>query len=641
MIYLPLFFFFVLTLLLALGLTRLMITLAPKIGLIDEPGERRIHTKPIPRAGGLAVWGAFMLAMCVMHIFFNPIGQLGLKWFGGFLTASLVLVITGYFDDRWGVPAKLKLCMHALSAVVLFFMTDHGTSGVFFGFELPWYAELFLWVVWTVVIINAFNLIDGMDGLCAGLAVISVGSLTVMTLATGQHADGVVLACMIGALLGFLRYNFNPARIFLGDTGSMFIGFFIASVALNSSGERFTAASLLLPLIVAGVPLIDVILAVWRRGFKSWANKLGAEGGSKIFGADQEHLHHRLLSMGLTQRKVASILYGLAVVASMIALLPYLFNDKTLGLTIGAILVSLMIGLRYLAPVELKISGEVLDLIIQRPQRTKVSRFLLTAYDGVVILAGLLFAYLVVHRGEWPDLSRANLKNTTLAPTTAMTVALGLVCLNAGKAHIRRWSRASFRDFLSLAIWYYVGTVITITVNVIISDQFFETVETHAVAFSITGILLFLPRVIGSFIRESVIDSLHRNMGQSSGARPRVLLYGAGDIGHLFLNHLKITAEKNFAEMRILGFLDDHPSLNFRYLDGFRIRGGLEALEDLSERWELHGIILTVGELPPEKLEEISTACRKLGLKLYEWMPDLKIHEMTLIEKSFDRAASK
>ena len=315
----------------------------------------------------------------------------------------------------------------------------------------------------------------------------------------------------------------------------------------------------------------------------------------------------------------------------MIALLPYLFDDKTLGLTIGAIMISLLLGFRYLAPVEIRISGEVLKLIIERPARTKVSRFLLIAYDASVILCGLLIAYLIIHRGAWPPLNFNELKETTLAPTTAVTVAIGLLSLNASKAHIRRWSRSGFRDFLSLAIWFYVGTLLTVAVNIIISDDFYPTLETHAIAFGFTGLFLVAPRALGAFVRESVVDSLHRNMFRSSGSRPRVLLYGAGDVGHLFLSHVKITAKKHFSDMRIVGILDDHPALNYRYLDGFRIRGGLKDLNALCAHWNLHGIILTVSSLPSGKLEEIETACERLNLTLYEWSPDLDIHKLKKI----------
>jgi len=629
------FIFFSLALALSLGMTRLMITLAPRLGLMDTPGERRIHSKVIPRAGGIAVWVSLIITLYFLTVFSDLTGKLDNIWLRGFGLASLVLVTVGVIDDRWGMNALLKLFMHGVSAAILFF-TKGGSDGIILGIEVPWFIELAIWVGWTVAIINAFNLIDGMDGLCAGLGLISVGSLTVLTIALRANSDAIVLVCMIGSLLGFLRYNFHPARIFLGDTGSMLIGFFIASVALVSTGERFTAATLLLPLIVAGIPLIDVMLAVWRRSFKSWLSSLGVGKKGSVFGADQHHLHHRLLSYGLTQRKVASILYVLAIVASLIALVPYLFDDRTIGLTIAALFVSGLIGFRYLAPVELRISGEVLNLMIQKPRRGKLSRFWLSIYDIVCISLGLLFAHFLMSHGKFPSLKLNDYVNTTILPTSAVTLAVGLLFLNAGKAYARRWSRASLRDFFSLGLWYCIGAIVTTTINIMISGVWFDTVLTQVIASGSTALLLVIPRAITPIIRESVVDSLHRNLGRSSGARPRVVVYGAGDLGELFLYHVKITADKHFAEMRIVGFLDDQPELVTRYLDGFRICGGLEALDNLTERWDLHGLIITTRTISEQRVTEIEEACKRLNISIYRWDPSLNIEPLATGPKTIE-----
>ncbi len=614
-----------------------MISLAPKLGLMDTPGERRIHTKAIPRAGGLAVWFSLIVTLFVLTRASDLTGKLDNHWLWGFGYASLALVITGYIDDRWGMNAWLKLLMHGISAVILFY-TKGETDGTILGIEVPSYVELTIWIIWTVMIINAFNLIDGMDGLCAGLGLISVASLMVLNIALGAGSDAIVLVCMIGALLGFLRYNFHPARIFLGDTGSMLIGFFIASVALVSTGERFTVASLLLPIVVAGVPIIDVLLAVWRRSFRSWLAKLGVGKKGSVFGADQHHLHHRLLSSGLTQRKVATILYGLAIAASVIAMIPSLFDHRTIGLTIAALFVSTLIGFRYLAPVELRISGEVLNLMIQKPRRGKLSRFALTIYDVCCILGGMLFAFFLLTHGKIPSFRLSDYANTTMIPTSAVTLAAGLLFLNAGKAYTRRWSRATLRDFFALGIWFCIGCMVATTVNIlisgaivkttddiIISGMWYDTILTQIIAAGTTGVLLIIPRAVSPLIRESVVDSLHRNFTRSSGERPRVVLYGAGDLGELFLSHIKITARKHFAEMRIVGFLDDHPELTTRFLDGFRILGDLNDLEKLVENWDLHGVIITARILSPERVQEIKKECQRLNIKVYEWNPSLEI----------------
>ena len=628
MIIIPSTAFFV-ALAISLLLTRIMIHVGPKLGLIDEPGERRIHDRAVPRCGGIAVFVTFVLTVFIINHFSPLSGLLSLQWFKAFATASLLLIIVGILDDRWGVNAWLKLLAHALSAVFLFY-TSGGNVGSVMGIAVPEWVDLAIWVIWTVAIINAFNLIDGMDGLCAGLGMISVLSLTILTIALKSGTDAIVLIVMLGTLLGFLRYNFNPAKIFLGDTGSMFIGFFIASVALVSTGERFTAASLLLPLIVAGIPLIDVMLAVWRRSFRSLLYRLGVGGKDSVFGADQHHLHHRLLSYGLTQRKVATILYTLAILGSFVALIPSLFDHRTMGLTVAALFVSGLIGFRYLAPVELKISGEVFKLILKRPARSRLKRFVLTFYDMAAILFGVTFSYVLHNNGSFPLFDASALAKSTFIPTTAITLAACLFVLNAGKAQIRLWSRATFRDFLSLALWFSIGTIVATTLNIIISDETYATIQKQTMTYAFTGILLVLPRCLSTLLRESVIDTLHRNVAKPNANRPKVVLYGAGNMGELFLLHIKTTAARHFEEMRIVGIIDDHPELNLRYQDGFKIRGGLHAVGEICRtEGDLDGIILTMRELPPEeKMTEIREICQKFDLTLYRWAPDLKVIEI-------------
>lgn len=618
------FLFFALALTLSLVLVRIMIPLAPKLGLVDTPGERRIHTKVIPRAGGIAIWMALLITLFVLTRVSDLTGKLDNKWLLGFGWASLVLVITGLIDDRRGMNAWLKLSMHAAAPTILFFLKGE-TDGSFFGLQVPPPVELLIWIVWSVAIINAFNLIDGMDGLCAGLGFISVASLMVLNIALRASSDAIVLACALGALLGFLRYNFHPARIFLGDTGSMLIGFFIASVALVSTGERFTMASLLLPLVVAGVPLIDVLLAVWRRSFRKWLSNLGVGSASGVFDPDQHHLHHRLLSQGLTQRKVATLIYALALIASAVALVPTLFDDRTIGLTIAALLVAGLMGFRYLAPIELRISGEVLNLMIQKPRRGRISRFWLSIYDIFAILTGIAFAYFLVTHGKIATLSWGDYARTTIIPTAAVTLAIHLLFLNAARAYSRRWSRASLRDYFSLILWFVVGAVVAMTMNIMINDYWWDTILTQTVSAGITCFLILIPRSITPLIRESVVDSLHRNLARSSGQRPRVLLYGAGNTGEFFINYLKVAAEKHFEEMRIIGFLDDHPELEGRFLDGFRVHGSLDRLPDLQKRWDLHGIIITSQSLSFENQERLKKVAAELDLQLYDWNPQLSL----------------
>ena len=214
-----------------------MITLGPRFGLMDLPSDRRVHSKATPRAGGIAIWVVFVAAVTIFDFIglFTP--ESGDGRVTGFLTASGILLIVGIFDDRGGIPALLKLGGQVLAAVVFWVLSDSNKE-VLAGVSIPQWVDLIVWVAWIVLLINAYNLIDGLDGLCGGLAWISLGGILLAAQALdigGDRIDQVVI--MMAAIMGFLFYNRSPARLFLGDAGSMILGLFIATVATDLVGK--------------------------------------------------------------------------------------------------------------------------------------------------------------------------------------------------------------------------------------------------------------------------------------------------------------------------------------------------------------------------------------------------------------------
>lgn len=357
----------------AVLLTRLMISVAPRLGLIDKPDPRRIHTKPIPRAGGLAVFATIVLGF--LGLYFAGVGfQGGLdgSWLSHFFVAAAILVVVGIVDDRKGISAWIKLGGQISAALVMYLQTEG--NGSLMGIDLWFPLALIIHVGWYVALINAFNLIDGMDGLCAGLGLISLIILGILAAAGATPENALVIAVMGVALIGFLKYNFHPARIFLGDTGSMLIGFFIASVGAATVGRHAVVAGVLLPLLVAGVPLFDVFLAIWRRVARRIAVSKPGASMIRVFDPDRDHLHHRLLNQGMGQRKVAVVLYGFAIVISVLALIPTLGGANLLAISLVGLVVIALVGLRYIAPIEFEESGWGLRAIIRRPQRFRVIR---------------------------------------------------------------------------------------------------------------------------------------------------------------------------------------------------------------------------------------------------------------------------
>jgi UDP-GlcNAc:undecaprenyl-phosphate GlcNAc-1-phosphate transferase len=301
---------------LALALTPMVRRAALRAGFVDHPGERKVHKEPMATGGGFAVAAAFLAVLWASSVL--PGAPPTYSMFAITLVGLIALAL-GWLDDRVRLPAWVKVLVQAGCGVLLHsfgFGVDQ-LSNPFGGAPIQLAGiGIAVDVIWVLAITNAINLIDGLDGLASGVVAISTTALVAVA---ANHADGSVVwvgAILVGATLGFLRSNFPPAKIFLGDTGSQFLGMMMASLALLENNKGTAAITLLLPIVAMGVPLVDSTLAFLRR--------LGR--GGRIFRADQEHLHHRLLHLGLTQKQAVSLMYFacayLGIAAYVLSLLP-------------------------------------------------------------------------------------------------------------------------------------------------------------------------------------------------------------------------------------------------------------------------------------------------------------------------------
>lgn len=324
------------------GITWIVRWLASRYGLLKAPDSaRHIHSIPVPRLGGVAVFLTFQL----LFLLYWATSKYG--WTAGPRDGDVVRIVllatafflVGVIDDLVSVSPRLKLLVEIAGAAALYFAGIHFglCSSHFAGWWSPAIC-LVLTVLWVVLICNAINLIDGLDGLAAGAALFSM--VTIFTLALGSR-PGVAAATSIlaGSVFGFLIFNFNPASIFLGDSGSLFIGFLLSAFVLAESQKRAsTLDSLLVPVIAFALPLTDVGLSLLRR-FLS---------GHSIFGADREHIHHKLLELGLSQRQVVWVLYGISALCAVLSL--FLLSPSIYVLIpVGSIMLLLIFfGLRKL-----------------------------------------------------------------------------------------------------------------------------------------------------------------------------------------------------------------------------------------------------------------------------------------------------
>ncbi|MBR1461438.1 undecaprenyl/decaprenyl-phosphate alpha-N-acetylglucosaminyl 1-phosphate transferase [bacterium] len=287
----------------------MVISFSKKEGLVDEPNARKIHTKPISRIGGVAIWGSTMLTfLCLVLMSYYPYGKL----LSGILLGGSLMFLLGLVDDIYGLGAKFKLLMQLSIATVVYLLGVQIDNVPFFGgFELGWMSYP-ITLLWIVGISNAFNFIDGVDGLAG--SVVTVNSITLailaVTLTPPNPISALIGFILAGSMLAFLTFNFNPAKIFMGDSGALFSGFLLAAISITGVMKVATLA-ILLPFVVLAVPIIDITYSSLRRIFK----------GQSPFVADAEHIHHKLLHAGFSQKKTVVILTSVAIIAGGLACL--------------------------------------------------------------------------------------------------------------------------------------------------------------------------------------------------------------------------------------------------------------------------------------------------------------------------------
>jgi UDP-GlcNAc:undecaprenyl-phosphate/decaprenyl-phosphate GlcNAc-1-phosphate transferase len=327
----------------ALNVTPIVRDLAVRFGIVDHPDNRRkLHRQPIPRVGGVAIFVSYILAFAATAFGFQdvhhvlPAGSMAIGLF-----ASLgVIFATGLLDDLINLKPWQKLGGQILAAVAAYF------SGVqihlFRGHSLEMWFSFPLTIVWLIGCTNAFNLIDGLDGLAAGVGLFA--TITTLIAALTQRDLGLCIATipLVGCLLGFLRYNFNPASIFLGDCGSLSIGFFLGCCGVLWGQKSATLVGMVAPLMAMAIPILDVCVSVVRRFLRN----------QPIFGADRRHIHHLLLDRGFTPKRAALILYGLCAVAAVFSLLQDAVRNQLGGLIVILFCVVAWMGVQHLGYTE-------------------------------------------------------------------------------------------------------------------------------------------------------------------------------------------------------------------------------------------------------------------------------------------------
>ena len=522
-----------------------------------------------------------------------------------FFVPATILMVVGYFDDRYSLPARVKL-IGQIGVAILCWWLGFKISTLLY-WQLPEMISLLVTIVWICGFINAFNLIDGLDGLSAGLTIVATLCMTVWFLFDKNFASAAAMLILAGACLGFLRYNFHPAQIFMGDVGSMFIGLTIAVLGMPSS-KSVTITAVLVPLLAAGVPILDVFLAIWRRSVKHLLVKITGKSVTNggVMSADTNHLHHRILSTVKDTPKTAIRIYFIGIIIAATAVIMMVFRGSAPGIGFVVVLLVFVVLIRRVATIEMWDSASLLLTGVKRPTQKMLLILLHPVYDLTV----LVFAVYVSSLMFLPKVNY-NMLMYTIAPVSLFVLI--------SKNYRIFWLRADSGDYGHLVQVILLGFIFAFCL-----DYFFIYAATGSpfcqsqfspilclsgfllLSFLFTTFLIVGQRLA---LRHLIFVFLHKiyMQGIPPGTHvPNTLIYGGGLCCRLLKN--KMTGKINDNIYNIIGIIDDEAALRGQYIYGNKVYGGFDDLAAVCEKEQIEKIILTteLNEARVDKLKKFS-----------------------------------
>ena len=350
--YPSIFFIFLSSLVICLSITPLVKYTVKKIGILDMPNARKIHKKPVPRLGGIGIFLSFSISILAVLFLIKSIEIDFYRQSNWILLGGFLIFLLGLWDDIKNIRPIVKLTCQVIIAIILFYagfrveLLTNPFGGVI---RIPLFVSMLISILWIVGIVNAMNLIDGLDGLACGIAFIAGIAILSVGLYMKNLGTIVIIAALAGSCLGFLKYNFYPAKIFMGDSGSMFLGMVLALAPLMGNQFKIEATvALLIPLAALTIPVSDIVLAFFRRFIKR----------GSVFIADKKHLHHRLLELGLSQKQAVLFLYLAAIYFGIIAFLFVLIPNEYAVVLLLLLGMGLYIGIRTIGFIERKLRSK-------------------------------------------------------------------------------------------------------------------------------------------------------------------------------------------------------------------------------------------------------------------------------------------
>jgi len=585
----------------ALCLTPLARRLAVSTGRVAVPRDTRWHKKETALLGGVAIFASTLLPWIFGSIYLDW-EQFGRPFLPLVLCASGMFLV-GLTDDIFNMDPQHKLVAQVILASIL----------IYFGLRVDWTfsrtLNLFITLFWIVGITNAFNLLDNMDGLAAGVAFIG-GTFLFLTHflnPTGSPAGALLLAVIhLGALLGFLIYNFNPASIFMGDAGSLFIGFLMAGLTIAGNGQKTAGGSMGHLLSVIAIPILILFIPILDTGFVSVMRKLFRRPISQ---GGRDHSSHRLVAIGLSERRAVLVLYAFSVASGLIALSIY-------SLSIGATLVFIVLYLLfviffwiYLAKVKVyeeesifqeKAAGMITPIIVRITYRRRLLEVLL---DVVLISMAYYVAYLLRFEGPVYYLIGENFE--FFMKSVPIVVSCQIFCFFLIGVYRGVWESTGLSDLIDYIKAVTAGTILSVLV--ILAVYRFHSFS--RVVFVLYWMLLLLLISLSRLSFRLVDEGTKK--GKQKG-KP-TLIYGAGVGGQMVVKEIE---NNRSLQLVLVGFIDDNPMKRKRKIMGYPVLGTREDLERLIRKNNIQEIIVSFRENGDVRKKELHDLCQKKGLEV-------------------------
>ncbi|HEX8887747.1 MAG TPA: hypothetical protein VF779_01135 [Pyrinomonadaceae bacterium] len=577
---------------LALILTPVVRAFARRYGVVARPKTDRWHKKPTAMLGGIGIFLA-VTSVIIFYLLFVParpdeIANHDRAYLWVVLSASAFLFFVGLADDLLNAKPYQKLIGQVMGAAFI----------IYYGLTLPWTGSLavnmVITIFWLIGITNAVNLLDNMDGLAAGIAAISSIFLAVNFLFSAQPTEALVLVVFAAALIGFLVYNSNPASIFMGDCGSMFIGFFLASTSLVSvTGGRSRS---FLP--VLAVPILILFVPIFDTTFVTVLRKLSGRAASQ---GGRDHTSHRLVALGMSERRAVWMLYGFAALSGLLAMTARQMHiDVGIAAIIGFTILLTLLGV-YLAGVKVYDEEEVkaaqdkplFAFLIDLSYKRRIFEVLL---DLVLIVLAYYGAY-VLRFGSMSESGTWRIFLRTLPVLLFMKMAAFLVM----GIYRGIWRYTSVDDLVVFAKAVIVGSV-TSALAILFAFRFEGVSRT---VFLLDGILMLM-LLAGSRMAFRLFRQILPTPKTRDGCR--VLIYGAGDAGELLLRELLNNRDLQYAPV---GFVDDDPNKKGKVIHGLKVFGGNGMLRSICREQHVDEVLISSSRFPTEKISEILRACEE------------------------------